>query len=67
MSIVNSSLWSMKVFVESLDRAFENVCELDLVFHFDDVCANLLYAPHSNERHDLHELHVHSLGASYSG
>ena len=23
----------MKVFVESLDRAFENVCELDLVFH----------------------------------
>lgn len=46
MSIVDSSLWSMKVFVESLDRAFENVCELDLVFHFDDVCANLLYAPH---------------------
>lgn len=25
------------MFVESLDRAFENVCELDLVFHFDDV------------------------------
>ena len=25
-----------KVFVESLDRAFENVCELDLVFHFDE-------------------------------
>jgi len=25
------------VFVESLDRAFENVCELDLVFHFDEV------------------------------
>jgi AP-3 complex subunit sigma len=24
------------VFVESLDRAFENVCELDLVFHFDE-------------------------------
>jgi Clathrin adaptor complex small chain len=24
--------------VESLDRAFENVCELDLVFHFDEVC-----------------------------
>jgi hypothetical protein len=23
--------------VESLDRAFENVCELDLVFHFDEV------------------------------
>ncbi len=27
----------MQVFVESLDRAFENVCELDLVFHFDEV------------------------------
>ncbi|KAF8321662.1 putative APS3-AP-3 complex subunit [Clavulina sp. PMI_390] len=25
------------VLVESLDRAFENVCELDLVFHFDEV------------------------------
>lgn len=25
------------MFVESLDRAFENVCELDLVFHFDEV------------------------------
>lgn len=23
--------------MESLDRAFENVCELDLVFHFDEV------------------------------
>ncbi|QRW27194.1 clathrin adaptor complex small chain [Rhizoctonia solani] len=28
----------IQVFVESLDRAFENVCELDLVFHFDEVC-----------------------------
>ena len=27
----------LKVLVESLDRAFENVCELDLVFHFDEV------------------------------
>ena len=26
-----------QVFVESLDSAFENVCELDLVFHFDEV------------------------------
>lgn len=26
-----------QVFVESLDRAFHNVCELDLVFHFDEV------------------------------
>lgn len=28
---------SLQVFVESLDRCFENVCELDLIFHFDDV------------------------------
>ena len=28
---------SHQVFVESLDGAFENVCELDLVFHFDEV------------------------------
>ncbi|KAG6869161.1 hypothetical protein C0993_012260 [Termitomyces sp. T159_Od127] len=27
----------IQVFVECLDRAFENVCELDLVFHFDEV------------------------------
>ena len=26
----------LQVFVESLDRAFENVCELDLVFNFDE-------------------------------
>jgi AP-3 complex subunit sigma len=31
---------SQKVFVESLDRAFENVCELDLIFHFDEVCTS---------------------------
>ena len=28
---------NFQVFVEALDRAFENVCELDLVFHFDEV------------------------------
>jgi len=27
----------IQVFVEGLDRAFRNVCELDLVFHFDEV------------------------------
>ncbi|POY70332.1 hypothetical protein BMF94_6612 [Rhodotorula taiwanensis] len=27
----------IQVFVESLDRCFENVCELDLIFHFDDI------------------------------
>jgi len=26
----------IQVFVEALDRAFENVCELDLVFNFDE-------------------------------
>lgn len=28
--------------MESLDRAFENVCELDLVFHFDEVGARAM-------------------------
>lgn len=27
----------MQVFVESLDKCFENVCELDLIFHVDKV------------------------------
>jgi len=27
----------IQVFVESLDRCFENVCELDLIFHSDKV------------------------------
>ncbi|KZT51444.1 hypothetical protein CALCODRAFT_135149 [Calocera cornea HHB12733] len=31
----------IQVFVEALDRSFENVCELDLVFHFDEVHAIL--------------------------
>jgi len=26
-----------QVFVETLDRAFDNICELDLTFHFDEV------------------------------
>lgn len=26
-----------QVFVESLDKSFKNVCELDLVFHMDKV------------------------------
>lgn len=44
-----------QVFVESLDRSFEEVCELDLVFHFDEVCA-----PHAlfNDNHvDLVKVH----------
>ncbi|KAG1170204.1 hypothetical protein G6F70_005188 [Rhizopus microsporus] len=31
----------IQVFVESLDRCFENVCELDLIFHFDEIHAIL--------------------------
>jgi len=27
----------IQVFVEALDRCFANVCELDLIFHFDEV------------------------------
>ncbi|GMT00844.1 hypothetical protein PENTCL1PPCAC_23018, partial [Pristionchus entomophagus] len=27
----------IQVFVETLDRCFENVCELDLIFHYDKV------------------------------
>lgn len=29
----------IQVIVEALDRSFENVCELDLIFHFDEVHA----------------------------
>ena len=27
----------IQVFVEALDQRFENVCELDIVFHYDEV------------------------------
>lgn len=33
----------MQVFVEALDKCFENVCELDLIFHCDKVCAALVF------------------------
>jgi len=36
-----------QVFVEALDRAFENVCELDLVFNFDEVRLCPLNCPKS--------------------
>lgn len=32
----------IQVFVETLDRCFENVCELDLIFHVDKVSATPL-------------------------
>jgi len=35
----------IQVFVEALDRMFENVCELDLVFGFDEVRTLLLCCP----------------------
>lgn len=38
---------AVQVFVESLDRAFENVCELDLVFHFDEVHSEFLTSLHT--------------------
>ena len=53
-----SSLYS-QVFVESLDRAFENVCELDLVFHFDEV-SNVFSHNHGPFPHKYH------VGSSYS-
>ena len=28
----------IQVFVETLDKCFENVCELDLIFNIDKVC-----------------------------
>ena len=27
----------IQVYVETLDRVFENVCELDIIFHYDEV------------------------------
>ena len=35
--------------MEALDRAFENVCELDLVFHFDDVRYLTIRIVHADE------------------
>lgn len=33
------------IFVEALDKSFENVCELDLIFHADKVRSILAAAP----------------------
>lgn len=38
--VVHTSVFSIiiiQVFVETLDKCFENVCELDLIFHMDKV------------------------------
>ncbi|NXI05143.1 AP3S2 protein, partial [Pachycephala philippinensis] len=37
----------IQVFVETLDKCFENVCELDLIFHMDKVGGGLWAAPES--------------------
>ena len=37
---------SSQVFVETLDKCFENVCELDLIFHMDKVLGNVLRPCH---------------------
>ncbi len=33
----------VQVFVETLDKCFENVCELDLIFHMDKVSFQSYY------------------------
>ena len=42
VAVTASNIWPLppsflQVFVETLDRCFENVCELDLIFHVDKV------------------------------
>ena len=38
-----------QVFVETLDKCFENVCELDLIFHMDKVLSNSLRPCHCHK------------------
>ena len=35
----------LQVFVETLDKCFENVCELDLIFHVDKVGNSFFILP----------------------
>lgn len=37
----------LQVFVETLDKCFENVCELDLIFHMDKVSSLHSFQPSS--------------------
>ena len=37
--------FSPQVFVETLDKCFENVCELDLIFHMDKVSIKKIVFP----------------------
>ena len=45
----------LQVFVETLDKCFENVCELDLIFHVDKV-RNDVNDSHINSDHNLDRL-----------
>lgn len=38
----------LQVFVETLDKCFENVCELDLIFHMDKVKGGYLTHTHTH-------------------
>ena len=40
-SVIDDGTAHTQVFVESLDSAFENVCELDLIFNFETLHATL--------------------------
>lgn len=35
--------WDLAVFVETLDRCFKNVCELDIVYNFNKVGKPFVY------------------------
>ncbi|NXP18408.1 AP3S1 protein, partial [Scytalopus superciliaris] len=37
VSLTSGFCFFLQVFVETLDKCFENVCELDLIFHVDKV------------------------------
>ena len=39
----------IQVFVETLDKCFENVCELDLIFHMDKVGRDQCLPDHYSE------------------
>ena len=43
---VNNNNFVFQVFVETLDKCFENVCELDLIFHMEKVNFITLLSSH---------------------
>lgn len=44
----------IQVFVETLDKCFENVCELDLIFHVDKVILYCLLVNNNNKNACIH-------------